>query len=158
MNTPVFEYADAIVGDETPAQEYVVAPARIAKYVAASGDNNPLYTDADAARRLGFRDTLVPLAVTKVLPRMRRHSLMKQRGFVHPIRPTAFARWEHQLFAPIRPGDVITATTRLAEKYEKRGRQYLVFEVVGRNQRGEKVVEYRHTSLWSGTKPEDRTR
>ncbi len=158
MDQPTFEYPDAVPGDETPAQDYTVVPERIAQYVSTSGDANPLYTDPDAARQHGFDAPLVPVAVTKVLPRMRRHTLMRQRGFTHPIRPTAFARWEHQLFAPIKPGDVITATTRLAHKYEKRGRQYLVFEVTGRNQHGEKVVEYRHTSLWSGNKPEDRTR
>lgn len=154
-----YEYSDAKIGHTMPLSEWqVVEVDRIEKYVRASGDDNPLYTSDAAAKEKGFDGRVVPLAVTKIIVPMMRHHVMRLHGFSHPLRATAFARWQHQLFAPIKLGDTIRGRTTVADKFEKRGRQYLVFEIEAFNQRNEKVIWFRHTSVWSGSKPEDKTR
>ena len=157
-NPPVYEWSVAEIGDSALPEDHPVDPARIALYVKTSGDRNPLFTDEKLARSLGFDGLKVPASMAIRMAPGRRTHIMKQKGYRQPIRPTPFARWECQFFAPVKPGDVITSESRLDEKYEKRGRKYLVWKVTGRNQRGENVVEYLWTNSWEGSKPEDRTR
>ncbi|MBI4200777.1 MAG: hypothetical protein HY531_00635, partial [Chloroflexi bacterium] len=61
-------------------------------------------------------------------------------------------------YAPLNVGDVISSESELGDKYERRGRKYLTWHVVGHNQRGEKVAEYDYTNLWDEGKPEDKVR
>ena len=157
-NRPVYEWSVAEVGDSVAPRVTTVDPDRIALYVKTSGDRNPLFTDEKFARSLGFEGLKVPASMAIRMAPGRRTRIMKQKGYRQPIRPTPFARWECQFFAPVKPGDVITSESRLDEKYEKRGRKYLVWKVTGYNQRGEVVVEYRATNSWEGFKPEDRVR
>lgn len=155
---PVYEWAVAEVGDTIPPADIRVEPSRIDLYVKTSGDNNPIYSDAEFAKSKGLDGCAVPVAMAMRVAPTRRSVIIREKGYKHPVRPTPFARWECQFFAPMKPGDVITSETRLGEKFEKRGRKYVVWTISARNQRGEKVLEYRSTNCWEGAKPEDKTR
>lgn len=155
---PVYEWAVAEVGDTIPPADIRVEPSRIDLYVKTSGDDNPIYSDAEFAKSKGLDGCAVPVAMAMRVAPTRRSVIIREKGYKHPVRPTPFARWECQFFAPMKPGDVITSETRLGEKFEKRGRKYVVWTISARNQRGEKVLEYRSTNCWEGAKPEDKTR
>lgn len=155
---PVYEWAVAEVGDTIPPADIRVEPSRIDLYVKTSGDDNPIYRDAEFAKSKGLDGCAVPVAMAMRVAPTRRSVIIREKGYKHPVRPTPFARWECQFFAPMKPGDVITSETRLGEKFEKRGRKYVVWTISARNQRGEKVLEYRSTNCWEGAKPEDKTR
>lgn len=155
---PVYEWSVAEPGDTLPAKDTRVDAALVKLYSDTSGDRNPLYTDPVLANAAGLEATAVPtLMVIRVAPTSRTE-LMSRKGYDHPVRPTPYARWQCELFEPMKPGDVITAESQLDEKYEKSGRKYLVWRVIGRNQRGDKVVEYRTHNAWEGSKPQDRVR
>ncbi len=143
---PVYEWDVAEVGDSLPPDDSTVEARRIQTYVEAF------------ARAHGFNGVAVPISMVCRVASTRRRQIMNAKGYEHPVRPTPFAHWECETFAPMQVGDVITSETKMAEKYEKRGRHYVVWHVVGRNQRGEKVLEYRYTNLWDLGKPEDRQR
>ena len=155
---PIYEWAAARVGHRRKTISMPVKKERIDLYVKSSGDPNPLLSDEKFARAKGFETMAVPVAMTTRVAPHNRRSIMLQNGFEHPVRPTPFARWECRLFAPMKPGDVITSDARVGDKFEKRGRKYIVWEVVAHNQRGEKVAEYRTTNSWEGAKPEDKSR
>lgn len=157
-SAPVYEWDEATIGDGVSEYDASVEKDAVGLYVRSTGDENPLYVDAGFARSKGLDDLGVPVSMTMRVAPTRRAVIMAQKGYAHPVRPTPFARWECRTFAPMRPGDVITSTSRLAEKFEKRGRKFVVWEIVGHNQRGEKVVEHRCTNMWEGAKPEDRSR
>lgn len=155
---PVYEWAAAEVGDTIPPADIRVEKARIDLYVKTSGDANPLYSDEAFAKSKGMECTAVPISMAMRVAPTRRSVIIKKKGFSHPVRPTPFARWECQFFAPMKPGDVITSDTRLGEKFEKRDRKYVVWTITAHNQRGEKVMEYRSTNCWEGARPEDKSR
>ncbi len=68
---------------------------------------------------------------------------------------TPFAKCEGRWFAPIRLGDTITSVARVLEKYERRGNKFVTVRIEPTNQRGEKVAEIDHTSIFEfGSKPE----
>ncbi|OGA25474.1 MAG: hypothetical protein A3I01_18190 [Betaproteobacteria bacterium RIFCSPLOWO2_02_FULL_65_24] len=156
--TPVYEWAVAEVGDSVPPADIKVDPDRIALYVKTSGDDNPIYTDEAFARSKGLDGTAVPIAMAMRVAPTRRSVIMKEKGCKHPVRPTPFARWQCEFFAPLKAGELITSESQLGEKFEKRARKYVVWHVKARNERGEPVLEYRSTNCWEGAKPEDRKR
>ena len=156
--TPTYEWSVAKVGDSIPPASVKVDPARIALYIKTSGDNNPLYTDEAFARSKGLDGTVVPIAMAMRVAPTRRSVIIKTKGYKHPVRPTPFARWQCEFFAPMKQGEVITSESKLGEKFEKRGRKYVVWHVSARNERGEPVLEYRSTNCWEGARPEDKKR
>lgn len=155
---PVYEWAAAEAGDTAPDKTVTVTRELVALYADTSGDRNPLYTDAVFAREHGFDKGAVPFSMAVRMAPGKRATIIRHKGFSHPVRPTPFARWECETFAPVLPGDVITSESVMEEKYEKRGRKYLVWKAIGRNQRGEIVVIHRATNVWEGSRPEDKVR
>ena len=155
---PLYEWDVAKVGDTRKTISIPIKKERIDLYLRSTNDPNPILRDEKFARDRGFETTAVPVAMTTRVAPHNRRSIMLQNGYEHPMRPTPFARWECHLYAPMKPGDVITSDARVSDKFEKRGRKYIVWEVVAHNQRGEKVAEYRTTNCWDGAKPGDKTR
>jgi len=155
---PPYEWDVATVGDTLPPRDTTVGYDLVQLYMDTSGDRNPVFTDAALARSCGLPGTTVPASMAMRVASTRRTTIMDAKGYSHPVRPTPFAKWECEFFAPITPGDVITANSQLDHKYEKNGRKYLVWKVTARNQRGEPVIEYRSTNAWEGSKPGDRSR
>ncbi len=155
-----FTWDKAVVGEKGPLEEPIeVKTEKIRQYVDTEDDTNRLYIDEEFTKRHGFKVLAVPIAmICRVVSNTARHGIPKAHGLVPPVRPTPFARWQCKTYAPLNVGDLITSKSELGEKYERRGRRYLVWHVVGKNQRGEKVAEYKYTNLWDEGKPEDRTR
>ena len=154
----LYEWDVAEVGHRRDAVSFPVKKERIDLYVKGSGDANPLFTDEAFAQSQGLTTVAVPVNMTLRVAHHHREQIIEQNGYVEPERSTPFSRWECKLFTAMKPGDIITSTARLAEKFEKRGRRYFVWEVTAQNQHGEKVALYRTTNCWDGTKPEDKTR
>ena len=155
---PTYEWDVAEVGDAAPPKNTPIDEAVLELYTRTSGDHNPLYSDEAFARSKGLDGLGVPVSAAVRVAPGRRATIMRVKGYAHPVRPTPCARWQCETFGPMKVGDVITVQSFLDEKYEKRGRKYLVWRVEGRNQRGELVVVYRSTNVWEGAKPGDRTR
>lgn len=146
-----YDWDVARIGDTRAPQEHFVDPERVAQYVRISGDRNPAYLPEEGG-------DAVPLAMLIHMAPTGRADIMAERGYLPPVRPTPFARIQLELFAKIRQGDTVTTTAKVADKFEKRGRKYIVWEVEGRNQHGELVIRYHQQNVWEGGKPEDRTR
>ena len=155
---PIYEWAVAKVGDSRRPESIQVQPEKVALYAKTSGDSNPLFTDEAFAKSHGFKTVAVPIAMTTRVAPHKRREIMAQNGYEAPVRPTPFARWTCKTFAPMKPGDTITSEAVVGDKFEKRGRKYITWRVVARNQDCEKVAEYDATNSWEGAKPEDKTR
>jgi hydroxyacyl-ACP dehydratase HTD2-like protein with hotdog domain len=79
----------------------------------------------------------------------------RQAAFVIPRLPLAnplHGGDEHEFFAPIRPGDVLTASTKVVDVYEKIGKTramvFVVTETTVTNQRGALVDLFRVTMIY----------
>ena len=144
-----------VIGHDAHPMSIEVTRESIANYAKSVQNDNPIYFDDGAAQVEGFEGVIAPPTMVYVYAPMRRWDIMNSRGYVGPEqarnpRSTPFVGSEI-LFqgVPVRPGDVITSTVRVDNRWESRsGNKFVSFRVVGHNQRGEKVVEYLYNVIW----------
>jgi acyl dehydratase len=121
-----------------------VTKEEILEFAAALGETNPLYTD-DAAAGHGPYGGLVapPTFVTKLRAKKFTPEHLPRFG------KTGFdAGRDLEIYAPIRPGDVLTMVSTIHDIYEKTGRTGSMYFIVIRNEvrnhKGEKVAVIDH--------------
>ena len=155
----IYEWDVAQLGDESPPFQVEITRESIADYCRAVRYENPIYIDDEAAKSAGFRGIIAPPTMIFAYCPMRRVDLIKARGYVAPEqsqlapRSTPFVSGDVLfLGATVHPGDVVSSTVKVHEKYERRGNKYITFLVSGENQRGEKVGEYLYTCIWEYVK------
>jgi acyl dehydratase len=71
---------------------------------------------------------------------------------------TPAVRWFCRWFTEPKVGDRIRSITRVKDKYERKGRRFLEWEVEAHNQKGELVVRFGYVNMWDRGRPEDRDR
>ncbi|HEX5479687.1 MAG TPA: MaoC family dehydratase [Dehalococcoidia bacterium] len=118
---------DIYVGRDFGRHDIVIDEAEVAKYAGALDDDNPIYAGPSP-----FGGPVAPALV--------RHSeVYEYRDAEHPAAPSWYlptlygnlhARQEFEMFAPVMVGDVIYARSVIADRYVKRGRDYVVNEVL----------------------------
>lgn len=67
-----------------------------------------------------------------------------------------WAKSSHEYFKPIRIGTKLMKTGKVADKYIKRGKQYLVYEVETRDENGDLIMKSRETSFFGPVEEGDR--
>lgn len=151
----IYQWDVAEVGDESPPYAYEVSAEKIADYCRAVRYENPVYVNDGAARELGFPGVFAPPTMLYTYAPQRRNDVMASRGYVapeqaeHNPRSTPFVS-THIRFQGVlvRPGDVVTSTTTVVDKFQRRNNKFITFRVTARNQRGVPVAEYDYTCLW----------
>ena len=151
----VYEWETAQTGDESSPFVYEVTAEKIADYCRAVGYENPIYVSDAAARAVGYQGVFAPPTMLYTYAPQRRDELIRARGFVAPEesqqgpRSTPFVGSEVRFQGVlVQPEDVITSTTSVIDKFQRRGNRFITFLVVAHNQRGKKVAEYTYTCLW----------
>ena len=162
----VYEWDIAEIDDESPPFVYEVTAEKITDYCRAVRYENPIYVNDAAAREVGLPGVLAPPTMFYTYAPQRRVDVMAARGYIAPEqsptnpRSTPFISTTIRFQgAMVRPGDVITSTTRVVDKSQRRGNKFITFRIVAHNQRGEGVVEYDYVCLWETDRrklPQDR--
>lgn len=121
-----------------------VTKREILEFAAALGETHPFYTDEEAARNGPFGGLVAPPTFcTKFRGRRSSPNNLPRFGKVG-----LDAGRDVELYAPIRPGDVLTMVSSVDDIYEKTGRSgsmyFIVLRNVLTNQRGEKVAVIDH--------------
>jgi acyl dehydratase len=121
----------------------------ILEYAASYGETNPWFTDEEAARR-GPHGGLVAPPTFPVRLRGQR--------FIPAELPESFlarsfdAGKDLELGEPVRPGDVLTASSTVHDIYEKTGRSgrmaFVVFRTTVTNQKGQMVAVIDHRMMF----------
>ena len=151
----IYEWDVAVIGDESPPFVYEVTAEKIADYCRAVQYENPVYVSDAAAREIGFPGVFAPPTMLYTYAPQRRQDVVNARGYIAPEqskqspRSTPFVstgvRFQGVL---VRPGDVITSTTKVVDKFERRINRFITLRVTAHNQRDEKVAEYDYVCLW----------
>jgi acyl dehydratase len=149
---PMYEWEVAEIGHRAPPFVYEVTAESIADYCQAVRSDNPLYLDADAAAQGPYGSIIAPPTYVFKCSPMRRNEVMHAQGYASPEekrdRATPYAKCAVHFQRPILVGDTITSVVTLADKYERRGNQFVTWHIEAENQRGEPVVEYDYTIIW----------
>ena len=139
------EMRDAI-GVESEPVTHEVERGAIIKFARAIGDPNPLYNDEEAARETHYGGLIAPPTFLR--------SMLSGPSKVEFERPYSAgldggSEWEY--FEPVRVGDRITVTDRIADLYERQGRLgnmvFIINETKYVNQFGQTVALQRTTGI-----------
>lgn len=155
----IYEWDVAREGDESPPFVFDVTAQSISDYCTAVGLDDRVYVSDDAACEAGLPGIVAPPTMCYTYAPMRRADLIAGRGYVapeqaeHAPRSTPFVATEITFLGrPVRPGDVVTSTTTVRAKWERKGNKFITFAIAGRNQRHEPVAEYTYACIWEYAK------
>jgi acyl dehydratase len=136
------------VGKEYPAIVWEVERGKIREMACAVGDMNPIYTDPEAARKAGYRDTpapptflTVPMMWTASMPMLINDLKINYFMVLH-------GEEGYEYYRDIYPGDVLTGIPKVVSVEEKVGRagkrmDMVTVEILYTNQDGEPVARAR---------------
>ena len=140
------EMREQAIGTETEPLTMEVEPGAIIKFAQAIGDENPLWNDPAAARKTRYGGLIAPPTFLRNL-RLDRPELPFDSSFSRVL--DGGSDWEY--FQPVRPGDRITAISRLTDLQERPGRMgvmiFLTSLITYRNQFDEVVATQTTTSI-----------
>ena len=131
--------------EQTFTADKPIGRAAFRMYADAINDQNPLYTNPDAARIAGLKDVMAPPTLLCDTFRFYGHeidetglpSALAQLSPGTPLR----AGNSYQFLRPVHPSDVITARRKVTRIWQKQGRSgplaFQEVEVTYRNQRRE---------------------
>ena len=136
------------IGKEYAPVVWEVERGKIRELAKAIGDPNPIFQDREAAIKEGYRDTPAP-ATFLTVPMMWSTSMpFVITDLAINFMMVLHGEEEYEYYQEIYPGDVITATPKIAaieEKTSKSGRKMdmVTVELLYTNQRNEKVARAR---------------
>lgn len=140
------ELRQQILGREAPPATLEVEKGHIRRFAEAIGDPNPLYTDEVQARRSRYGGIIAPPTFLRAV----RFDVIEIPELAH-LKRLLDAGSEWEFFEPVRPGDRITAYTRVADVRERQlrvGRAvFITIETRYVNQFGQVVAIQRGTAI-----------
>ncbi|MBL7209596.1 MAG: MaoC family dehydratase N-terminal domain-containing protein [Dehalococcoidia bacterium] len=121
----------------------------IIRFTEVMDDSNPLY-DEQAAKEGPYGELIAPPSFVYGF-----HISGRPQGiFRMPVdipSPPVDGGGEWEFFEPVRPGDVITITTKISDLYEREGKSgallFVIHELECKNQKGQLVCRYRMTHI-----------
>lgn len=126
-----------------------VEKGMIKKFAQAIDDNNPLWQDEEHAKKTGYGGIIAPPTFPTALSTgalFERFLLLES-----PFKRLLNGGNELEYFQPIKPGDVISVTAKIAdlrERETKAGKMlFMVIEITYKNQRGEVAARERDTII-----------
>ena len=137
---------EAVGVDSAPATHEVEKGA-IIRFARAIGDPNPIYSDEAAARQTRYGGLIAPPTFLRSL-----ESSPPEVDFPNPYPEVLDGGSEWEYFEPVRPGDRITVTARIADLTERTGSLgnmlFVAFESRYVNHLGVLVAHQRGTYIY----------
>jgi len=129
------DYDSLKIGQDLGTSINYVSKASIADYATATEDHDPIYFDLEDAQMAGYENIVAPAGFHLQYTPMKwatGQSGYLPQGAVH-------VRQQYSLFGPVYVGDWLTTTVSVAEKYQKKGRNHVVYRLHITNQHGNAV-------------------
>lgn len=123
---PELVYDDLVPGRRFPHFRYEITPALVQAFVAATGDDNPVYTDADAARALGLDSPVAPPALAGIWGR---------QAYLQDYRmpPGGILAGQDMVFRrPVSVGDTLHIQAEVTRRWTRRDRRFVTIESTAR--------------------------
>jgi hypothetical protein len=161
----VLEAMRKVAGKQLQVVTTAISREMIEEFVDVTGDTNPLWRDEEFAKKAGYDGVIAPpsllwtskITYGKVTGEISYNN--KRFNAIIDVFPPEFpkdaldAGGEWEVFEAVRPGDVITATAKLGEPYEREGKRgtmvFCSMTTEYRNQKDELVGRYTHNFVWS---------
>jgi len=135
-------FDDIRVGMEFPPLVTQLTPKDILAYAEAVEDFNPLFLNENFAKRSRFKG-LINHPTTAAILSVNAHKtgIPLPSGIIH-------AKQRYKFFSPTRPYEELITRAKVIDKYEKRGRKYVVIQSLTVNRQNERKIESTATLIW----------
>lgn len=122
-----------------------VERGKIAEFIAATGDNTPIYSDKEAAAAEGYRDIVCPPTFSTV-PLMWSGALYNFFDTLGmPVQKLMHAEQSYRYYREIFPGDTLSGVMEVKAITSREGKsgplEFVLFETVFVNQHDEEVLQ-----------------
>jgi len=138
-------FDDIFKGMELPEISYTVTTDILRQYLEGIDDLNPLYLDEDYARKSPFGSTVIPpisIAICITVSNLIKPLGMKiPPGLLH-----AMQRYEFTGVA--RPDETLRIRSLIEDKFEKKGRKFVVIKSEVFNPKGDRIATSWLTPIW----------
>ena len=125
------------VGEVWYSHQYEIEKGMLCRFARAIGDPNPLWQDEDYARKAGYGNIIAPPSFMATLGMDQILQLLAEA----PEETSLHGSTEFECYQPIKAGDVILATIRIANFRQRDGKMghmfFVTFDITYENQRGE---------------------
>ena len=152
QSSVITEAMRGAIGVESQPYTFDVEKGDVVRYAQTIGDHNPLFTNEAVARKLRFGGIVAPPTYLIVM-RFIESQVANQRALLQiPYSRSLDGGSDWTYLEPVRPGDRLTATARIADLYEHDGSRghmlFVVTEITYTNQFGEVAVRQRDTAIY----------
>lgn len=148
--------ADAIeglksqVGVAWPPLVFEIEKGMIGRFARAIGDPNPLWQDEEYAAKSSFGGIIAPPTFLITLGFERIERILAPGSYQAVLHGST----ELECYQPVRPGDFITITTRIANVRQRQGKMgktiFVTLDIGYKNQRQEVVARCRQMAIITG--------
>ncbi|WP_336135194.1 FAS1-like dehydratase domain-containing protein [Natronomonas amylolytica] len=156
MPEPTIAKLEGRIGDTVDSVSGLTVEAgKVAEFAAAVGDDNPVFRDREVATERGLERRPAPPTFTRtsMFPQYRPEGVGRlgfDLGF--DIRYELHGEQAYEFERPVYVGDTLSATTTLADAYEREGRDgatmtFAVLETVYRDESDDRVLTERETLI-----------
>lgn len=139
----------SLIDVESEASIYEIEKESIRRWAEAIGNLNPLYHDEEYAKSKGYRSILAPPGFIGNYDFPIKAS--RRRSLGHISTRNLNGGNEYEFFKSVQAGDVLTATSKLIQLYEREGKLgkmiFMVYEDTYKNQESEIVAKARWTGI-----------
>jgi acyl dehydratase len=132
---PKLTYDALRVGEEFVSDEHLVTPEDIETYAFAVDDHHPWFFGASP-----FGGPVAP-------PTLLGNQALRLRHSKYIVHAGLHARMEFHFLEPVRPGMRVRARGTVIDKYERRGKPYMVTEFVTEDEAGTPLLRGRFTQM-----------
>jgi len=135
------------VGVDWPPLVYEIEKGMIRRFAQAVGDPNPLWQDEEYASRSSFSGIIAPPTFLLILGFGQILQTLTSDSSLTVLHGST----ELECHQPVRPGDVITVTTKIANVRERPGKMgkmlFVTFDMTGTNQGQDVVAKCRQMAI-----------
>jgi len=150
--TTLTEEMKAKIGTVLPPIVMEVERGAVKRFAQAVGDLNPLYLDEEYARKTRYGGIVSPPGFFgwPAGEEIGAETILSVLG--RPFENVLNAGNESEFYRPVRPGDVLVSSTKLADIYEKKGGAgnllFVVLETTYKNQADQVVAAMRYIFMF----------
>ena len=128
-------YEVLAVGEEFVSDEHLVTPEDVETYAFAVDDRHPWF----------FGES--PFGGPVAHPTLLGNQALRLRHSKYIVHAGLHAKMEFRFLVPIRPGMRVRSRGRVIDKYERRGKPYMVTEFVTEDENGTPLVRGQFTQM-----------
>ena len=138
-------------GKEYQEVEFAVERDRVLQFADAIGEDDPIYRDPEAAKAAGYDDQLAPPTFLTAMQIMTSGQVVMDQELGLNYALVVHGEQEYEWRRPVKVGDKLRATPRIADIYARGPNEFLVIEAEIKDASGETVAIARSTLLSRGT-------